>query len=82
MDLTGRATVEEKAEAWDMLMRTKGGEPLAVTEAWCFLRDLVEAREAHEQRLTDLAREHGLQVEAENVVQFPLQRGVGREDAR
>ena len=82
MDLTERATVEEKAEAWDMLMRTKGGESLALTEAWCFLRDLVEAREAHAQRLADLAREHGLQVEAENVVQFPLPRAVGREEAR
>jgi hypothetical protein len=80
--LTDRATVEEKAEAWDMLMRAKGGESLALTEAWCFLRDLVEAREAHQQRLADLAREHGLQAEADNVIQFRVRRDVGREAAR
>jgi hypothetical protein len=65
-DLTDRATAEEKAEAWDMLMRAKGGESLALTEAWCFLRDLVEAREAHEQRMVDLAREYG--QDADNVI--------------
>jgi hypothetical protein len=81
-DLTDRATAEEKAEAWDMLMRAKGGESLALTEAWCFLRDLVEARETHQQRLADLAREHGLLGEAENVLQFRLPRDVGREEAR
>jgi hypothetical protein len=82
MDLTDRATVEEKAEAWDMLMRAKGGESLALTEAWCFLRDLVEAREAHEQRVAELAREHGLQVEADNVVQFRALRRMGGEGDR
>ena len=81
-ELTDRATVEEKAEAWDMLMRAKGGESLALAEAWCFLRDLVEAREAHEQRLADLAREHGLEVEADNVVQFRARHDMGGENAR
>jgi hypothetical protein len=61
MDLTDGATDEEKAAAWDLLMSAKGLESLAVTEAWCYLRDLVEAREAHEQRL---------QVETDQVVQF------------
>ena len=69
-DLTDRATDEEKAAAWDLLMSANRGQSLALTEAWCYLRDLVEARQAHEQRMADLAREHGVEVEADNVVQF------------
>ncbi len=69
-DLTDRATDEEKAAAWDLLLSAKGGQSLALTEAWCYLRDRVEAREAYDQCMADLAREHGLQGEADNVVQF------------
>jgi hypothetical protein len=81
-DSTDRATDEEKAAAWDVLMNAKGGASLAVTEAWRYLRDRVEAREAREQRTADLAREHGRQVEADNVVHFRVVRDAGWEDTR
>ena len=69
-DLTGRATDKEKAAAWDLLISANGGQSLALTEAWCYLRDRVDAREAHEHCMADLAREHGVEVEADNVVQL------------
>ncbi len=46
---TDRATVEERAAAWDYLMGLMSStetESVAITKAWCWLRDQVEAREA------------------------------------
>ena len=44
--LADRATVEEKAEAWDMVMGATGEHAIGLTAAWVWLRDTVEAREA------------------------------------
>jgi hypothetical protein len=57
--VTDRATDEEKAAAWDMLMRATGVESPALTEAGRYLRNRVEAREAHAGRMASLRREYG-----------------------
>ena len=64
--LTDRATVEEKAEAWDKVMAATVDHAIAVTIASVWLRDTVEAREAAER----VANAEGLAVEAEKVVQL------------
>jgi hypothetical protein len=43
---TDRATIEERAAAWDYLMNSTETGSAAITKAWCWLRDQVEAREA------------------------------------
>ena len=43
---TDRARVEERAAAWDYLMNSTETGSAAITNAWCWLRDQVEAREA------------------------------------
>ena len=63
---TDRATVEEKAQAWDKMMGAAGEQPMAPTAAWVWLRNAVEAREAAER----VAGDEALAVETENVVQF------------
>ena len=77
-DLTDRATVEEKAEAWDKVMAASGDRAIALTAACVWLRDTVEAREAAER----VAKDEGLAVEADNVVHFRVVRDVDWEDAR
>jgi hypothetical protein len=46
---TDRATVEERAAAWDYLMSSTETGSVAITKAWCWLRDHVKAREAAER---------------------------------
>ena len=60
---TDRATVEEKAQAWDKMMGAAGEQPMAPTAAWVWLRNTVEAREAAER----FAGDEALAVETENV---------------
>jgi hypothetical protein len=50
---TDRATVEEKAEAWDKLMGAAGEQAMALTAAWVWLRNTVEARERGEASAAD-----------------------------
>ena len=73
-----RATVEEKAEAWDRVMGASGDRAIALAAACVWLRDTVEAREAAER----VAKDERLAVEADNVVHFRVVRDVGWEDAR
>ena len=75
--LTDRATVEEKAEAWDKVMAATGDRAIAVAAACVWLRDTIEAREAGER----VADDEALAVEADNVVQFRVC-DVGWEGAR
>lgn len=63
---TDRATVEERAAAWDYLMSTTETGSVAITKAWCWLRDRVETREAAER----VGGDEALAVEADSVVQF------------
>jgi hypothetical protein len=63
---TDRATVEESAAAWDYLMSTTETGSDAITKAWCWLRDQVEAREA----ATRVACDQAPAVETENAVQL------------
>ena len=67
--LTDRATVEEKAEAWDKVMGATVDHAIAVTIVSVWLRNTVEAREAAERVAGD-----GAAVEAENVVQLRVVR--------
>ena len=76
--LTDRATVEEKAEAWDKVMAAIGDQAIALTAAWVWLRDTVVAREAAQR----VPKDEGLAVEADNVVQLRVVRQMGGEDAR
>jgi hypothetical protein len=62
---TDRATVEERAAAWDYLMNSTETGSVAITKAWCWLRDQVEAREA----ATRVAGDKAPAVETDNVVQ-------------
>ena len=77
-DLTDRATVDEKAEAWDKVMGVAGDRAIALAAACVWLRDTVEAREAAE-RLADNER---LAAEGDNVVRFRVIRDAGWEDPR
>jgi hypothetical protein len=77
-DLTDRATVGEKAEAWDKVMGTTGDRAIALAAACVWLRDTVEAREAGERA----AGEEGLAVEADNVAHFRAVRDAPWEDKR
>jgi hypothetical protein len=52
---TDRATVEERAAAWDYLMSSTETGSVAITKAWCWLRDQVKAREAAERVAGDEA---------------------------
>lgn len=65
-NLTYRATVEERAAAWDYMMSSTEPEAVAISKAWCWLRDQVVAREA----ATYLAGDKAPAVETENVVQL------------
>jgi hypothetical protein len=67
---TDRATLEERAAAWDYLMSSPETGSVAITKAWCWLRNQVKAREAAERA----GGNEALAVEAENVVQFPVVR--------
>jgi hypothetical protein len=67
---TDRATVEERAAAWDYLMSSTETGSAAITKAWCWLGGQVEAREAATRVAGDMAPT----VETENVVQFPVVR--------
>ena len=75
---TDRATVEERAAAWDYLMSTTETGSVAITKAWCWLRDQVEAREA----ATRSADEKAPAVETENVVQFSVVEVDDRESGK
>jgi hypothetical protein len=72
---TDRATVEERAAAWDYLMSTTETGSVAITKAWCWLRDQVEAREA----ATRVADDKAPAVETENVVQLSVAQVDDRE---
>ena len=76
--LTDRATVEEKAEAWDKVMAATGDQAIALAAACVWLRDTVEAREAAER----VAKDERLAVEADSVVHFRVVRDAGWEDPR
>ena len=68
---TDRATVEEKAAAWDRFMgahEASAGD--AAVKAWLWLCSTVEAREAAER----VAKDQGLAVESENAAQFRVVR--------
>jgi hypothetical protein len=77
-DLTARATVDEKAEAWDRVMGAAGDRAIALAAACAWLRDTVEAREAAKRA----AEEERLAVEGDNVVHFLVIRDAGWEDPR
>jgi hypothetical protein len=77
-DPPDRATVEEKAEAWDRVMGAAGDRAIALAAACVWLRDTVEAREAVERAAGDA----GLAVEGDNVVHFRVIRDAGWEDPR
>jgi hypothetical protein len=68
--LTDRVTVEERAAAWDYLMSSTEPESVAISKAWCWLRDQAAAPEAAEL----VAKDEGLTLEAENVVPLPVVR--------
>ena len=72
---TDRATVEERAAAWDYLMNTTETGSVAITKAWCWLRDQVEAREA----ATRVADDKAPAIETEKVVQFRVVEDDDRE---
>lgn len=67
---TDRATVEERAAAWDYLMSTTATGSDALTQAWCWLRDQVEAREAATRVVGDKAPA----VETDHAVQLRVLR--------
>ena len=75
--LTDRATVSEKAEAWEKAMGASGDQAIALTAAWIWLRDTVVAREAAQR----VPRDESVAVEADNVVQLRVVRQMGEEDA-
>lgn len=67
---TDRATVEEKAAAWDKMTGAAGEQAMALAAAWVWLRDTVEAREAAE----NVAGDEALVAEAAPLVQFRVVR--------
>jgi hypothetical protein len=77
-DLTDRATVDEKAEAWDKVMGAAGDRAIALAAACVWLRATVEAREAAER----VAEGERLAVEGDNIVHFRVIRDAGWEDPR
>ena len=69
MTSTDRATVEEKAAAWDRFMNAhEASAGNAAVKAWLWLCSTVEAREPAER----IAKDEGLAVESDNVVQFAV----------
>ncbi len=64
MTIATDRTAEERAAAWDYVMSSTEGESVAITKAWCWLRDQVKAREAATRVVGDMAAA----VETENVV--------------
>ena len=68
MTIATERAAEERAAAWDHVMSSIMGESVAITTAWCWLRDPVKAREA----ATPVAGDVALAVETENVVQFRI----------